>query len=287
MQACSIRTAAGEAVRSGRAARGGNIRLEVLRCRPRETIEWHIARPEVSLLWVRDPVSEARLRMSGRPMAFLPSDRGSLWFFPAGVEAEAQIVPGPSGLCAGLFVEPAFLADLLDDDLGTPLIGFRHDGLDRAFNALIPELAKPDQLSPLLTPAWALQALACVARTSRAPSQHVAGTASGLAPWQLRRAKDMLLAELGQNRRLGEVADACRLSLSHFSRSFRTSTGISPHRWLIRARIEKAQEILVRREASLVDTALMCGFADQSHFSRVFKRLVGISPDAWRRRQSA
>ncbi len=109
------------------------------------------------------------------------------------------------------------------------------------------------------------------------------GHQGGLAAWQERRAKDMLAANLDGSISLGDVAKECRLSLSHFSRAFRRSTGIAPHRWLLERRVELAKDLLRDREALLSEVALRCGFADQSHFTRVFTRRTGVSPGAWRR----
>jgi AraC family transcriptional regulator len=105
----------------------------------------------------------------------------------------------------------------------------------------------------------------------------------GLAPWQLRRAKEILSANLDGRVALEEVARDCHLSVSYFSRAFRQSMGTAPHQWLLAHRVEVAKEKLRDERLSLLDVALACGFADQSHLTRVFTRIVGISPGAWRR----
>jgi AraC-like DNA-binding protein len=105
----------------------------------------------------------------------------------------------------------------------------------------------------------------------------------GLAPWQERRAKEILCANLDGRVPLNEVARECRLSVSHFSRAFRRSTGAAPHNWLLTRRVDLAKEKLRDDRSSLLDVALACGFADQSHLTRVFTRMVGVSPGAWRR----
>jgi AraC family transcriptional regulator len=105
----------------------------------------------------------------------------------------------------------------------------------------------------------------------------------GLAPWQVRRAREILCANLDGRVPLKEVARECRLSVSHFSRAFRCSMGVAPHSWLLARRVEVAKEKLRDGRLSLFDVALVCGFADQSHLTRVFTRIVGVSPGAWRR----
>jgi AraC-like DNA-binding protein len=105
----------------------------------------------------------------------------------------------------------------------------------------------------------------------------------GLAAWQERRAKDLLAANLDGAIALAEIARECQLSIGHFSRAFRQSTGVAPHRWLMNRRVELAKDLLRDRKSSLSQIALRCGFADQSHFTRVFTRRAGVSPGAWRR----
>jgi AraC-like DNA-binding protein len=96
----------------------------------------------------------------------------------------------------------------------------------------------------------------------------------------------MILHDLSGNTSVEEIASACGLSASDFSRSFRKTTGFARHTWLLRARVERAMALLRQREVVVGDVAAACGFANQSHFARVFTRQVGMGPRAWRR-QSA
>jgi AraC-like DNA-binding protein len=90
-------------------------------------------------------------------------------------------------------------------------------------------------------------------------------------------------ASIGSDLSLRALADECGLSVSHFARAFRQSTGTSPHQWIVERRIEQATAKLAGGEASLAEIAVECGFADQSHFTRVFAKHVGSSPGQWRR----
>jgi AraC-like DNA-binding protein len=104
-----------------------------------------------------------------------------------------------------------------------------------------------------------------------------------LAPWQEQTAKDLLRENIATGVALQRLADACELSVRHFSRAFRQSTGTTPHAWLVACRIEKAKVRLNGTQDSLRLIAKECGFSDQSHFTRVFLRAVGSTPAAWRR----
>jgi AraC family transcriptional regulator len=110
-----------------------------------------------------------------------------------------------------------------------------------------------------------------------------AAQVGGLAPWQERRAKDLLSANMSGNITLRDLSSACDLSIRHFTRAFRKSTGMAPHAWLLHHKIEKAKGLLVTSHLVLADIALECGFADQSHLARTFQRAVGMGPGAWRR----
>jgi AraC family transcriptional regulator len=104
----------------------------------------------------------------------------------------------------------------------------------------------------------------------------------GLAPWQIKRSAEMLEAAVDREISLADVAQACNLSSSHFARSFRRSTGQSPHRWLLQRRVVRAQCLLLETTLTLAEIAIAAGFADQSHLTKVFRRFTGSSPRIWR-----
>ena len=105
---------------------------------------------------------------------------------------------------------------------------------------------------------------------------------SKLAPWRLKRAIDYVESRLDEPISLAEVASSAGLTRMHFAAQFRAATGLRPHEYLLRRRIERAQEMLVGTGMSLVDVALSVGFQTQSHFTSVFKRYAGQAPRAWR-----
>jgi AraC family transcriptional regulator len=109
-------------------------------------------------------------------------------------------------------------------------------------------------------------------------------TSGGLSPWQLRRVLDFLAAHLSDDPTIAELARECGLSSGYFARAFRQTTGVTPHQWLIRKRVERARGLLLGNGLGLADIALVCGFVDQSHFTRVFAKFEGDSPGRWRQR---
>ena len=83
--------------------------------------------------------------------------------------------------------------------------------------------------------------------------------------------------------RLQDLAELVGMSQSHFSHAFKASTGLPPHQWQLKARIERGQRLLASSERPLTEIAADAGFSDQAHFTRVFRRMVGETPAAWRR----
>ena len=149
--------------------------------------------------------------------------------------------------------------------------------------SLLPALRAPEQVSRLFMDHLTLALGAHVAQTYGGMQPSSRQNQGGLAPWQERRAKEMLASDLTGTTPLQDIAHDCGLSVSHFSRTFRRSTGLSPHAWLLHMRVEAAKAMLRRHDDSLSVIALACGFADQSHFTRIFTRRVGLSPGAWRK----
>ncbi|MFJ4345718.1 helix-turn-helix domain-containing protein [Pseudomonas sp. NPDC089401] len=105
-----------------------------------------------------------------------------------------------------------------------------------------------------------------------------------LKPWQVTTAKQMMLDRLDTGVAVTELAEACALSRSHFTRMFKVSTRVSPQQWLRQQRLSKSKELLQASTMMLAEIALACGFYDQSHFCRAFMRSQGMTPQAWRQR---
>ena len=104
----------------------------------------------------------------------------------------------------------------------------------------------------------------------------------GLSPRAFRRVREYVLAHLAEkisNRVLAELAG---LSPYYFARAFKQSAGVSPHRFVVRCRVERVTHLLIATDLPLAQIARAAGFGDQSHCSRWFHQLVGISPSRFR-----
>ena len=104
----------------------------------------------------------------------------------------------------------------------------------------------------------------------------------GLGPARLRTITELVHAKMEDELTLLEMAQSVELSMPHFSRMFRESTGETPHQFVLRCRVERAQEMLRTPNARVLDVAVACGFKTQQHFARVFRNVCGASPTEYR-----
>lgn len=168
--------------------------------------------------------------------------------------------------------------------LHAPHAAIHEDRLIRHLgDALLPAIHQPHTASQLYVDNVALALLSRLTEqhgTNPAPLPQVRG---GLAAWQERRAKEMLVAHIDGQIGLDALAAECRLSRAHFARAFKVSTGLSPLRWLNAQRVERAKSFLINTDQSLEQIANLCGFADASHLTRIFLQDSGVPPGQWRR----
>ncbi|WP_050406617.1 helix-turn-helix domain-containing protein [Bradyrhizobium embrapense] len=190
------------------------------------------------------------------------------------------------------FYVPRSALDGIAEQFGAPRIGEltcplgvgHDDAIMRHLGAsLLEALRRQDEANQLFIDHTMLALTAHVAQTygGLQPINELAR--GGLASWQVRRACERLDSDLGGTLSLQRIAAELGLSVSHFSRAFRISTGLPPHQWLLRQRVKAAKQLMSVRDLTLSEIAISAGFANQSHFTKVFSAHVGVSPAAWRR----
>ena len=81
---------------------------------------------------------------------------------------------------------------------------------------------------------------------------------------------------------LAELAALLYMSPYHFARLFKCSTGVPPHRFVVRQRIARARAVLATQELSIAQISRMVGFRTPSHFTTVFRRVTGVTPRGYR-----
>jgi AraC family transcriptional regulator len=122
----------------------------------------------------------------------------------------------------------------------------------------------------------------CSTRRARAASKTGREPTGGLPKGALRRVTDYVGDNLSTNLTFSEIAVVAHMSPFHFSRMFKLSTGLDPHQYVIRHRVERARELLTLTSLPLHEVARLSGFADQSHLAKHTRRLLRASPRALR-----
>jgi AraC family transcriptional regulator len=105
----------------------------------------------------------------------------------------------------------------------------------------------------------------------------------GLPPARLKRVLEYIESNLNKNITLTELARVANMSLYYFAVLFRQSTGLSPHRYVVSQRVERAEELLHDPALSVLDVSINVGFEHQNNFARAFRRVIGVSPTQFKR----
>ncbi|MGL5076996.1 MAG: helix-turn-helix domain-containing protein, partial [Waterburya sp.] len=104
----------------------------------------------------------------------------------------------------------------------------------------------------------------------------------GLSKSKWRQVLDYIQVNLDRDLSLTELAELAQLSSHHFGKLFKQNMGVSPHQYVLKCRIERAKELLINRQISVVEIGQLVGFYDQSHFTNVFRRYTNLTPRQYR-----
>jgi AraC-like DNA-binding protein len=219
-----------------------------------------------------------------------PSRDGPLSFIPAHMDAHGQARGMRFLRHLTLQFDVQTLARMADDEIDpthtwTPQLMFSDPGIMHLAQLFAQECASDEPRFQLYGDTLSIALLLTLARLNTSKDPPV--PRGRLAPWQLRRVTEYFAAHLAEDVQLQTVSDLVKLSRSYFSRAFKMSTGLAPHQWLLRARIAKAEQLLLEADLPIARIAVEAGFADQAHLTRTFGRVTGQSPRAWQRARCA
>ena len=99
---------------------------------------------------------------------------------------------------------------------------------------------------------------------------------------RLGRVIEYIQQNLDKGLSLAELAGVVYMSPYHFARLFKRSTGMPPHRFVIRQRIDRARACLAGPDLPIAEISRMVGFRTASHFSTVFRCVTGVTPGGYR-----
>jgi len=106
---------------------------------------------------------------------------------------------------------------------------------------------------------------------------------SALPQRLLNRVREKIEANLDTDLSLDSLAEESGYSRAHFLRMFRAATGVTPHQYVLGLRVRRAQDYLRKKDASIIDVAVSCGFSSQSHMTSVFRQRLEMTPGEFRR----
>ena len=107
---------------------------------------------------------------------------------------------------------------------------------------------------------------------------------STFSAYRVHHIMNRIIRHPDEEHRLVDLAHEAGLTPSHFCRVFRRATGLSPHQFVLKVKLERAQQMLVQTTMPLSGIADSLGFTSQSHFSRAFRQFSGETPSAFRGR---
>jgi AraC family transcriptional regulator len=235
------------------------------------------------------PIPLMLVHTGGKPMDYLSRDRrrlkqslpGLVTFVPRDVRAEVALRGVGEGTVVYFDDERRLPAWLLRSGMREP-VTFTNDVIVSITRRLMSELEARSRAEPYLK-SIANALLAELQRELELPRAAIELPASRGRLRVAHVAMRHMLAHLGEPLSVRDLALACGIGVTSFTSSFREATGVTPHRYLRRTRIERSCELLRTTGLSIREVAEIVGFRGQSHFCSAFVAERGLTPSAYRR----
>ena len=270
-----------------------NVRLDLLNFEKQNSMELEIRSPLHSVILLIDGLSKgcewSDERQSGRSSFLAPN---TVMFNPAQnyLRVRANILQNRCHMLL-LAIQPGVMKwrDDLEIDLAAvrfrQQIGLNDEQATKTLLAIEQELEAPGLYGAFCIEALLFLLLTRLIRrvSNLAEASEPTYAKGGLPNWRLKRAIGLLENEVAKKPTLAEVARVIGLHPTSFCRAFKRSTGLSPHRYILAHRVNRAKEMMKDQRLSLTEIALDCGFSGSSQFSVVFRRIAGMAPREFRR----
>jgi AraC family transcriptional regulator len=218
------------------------------------------------------------------------SDPGTINLTPPGVEATWEA--SASSRAAVLVIRPEFISRAIEEHWGADSgkVGIKTQFLirDPVIETIALSLAREAASG---SPAGRLymesgceflahHLIYRYSSLSKPPPRYV----GGLSSRGLRLVQQYIEDSLGQPIKLRALAALAGISIRHFERAFRQSTGVPPHAYVMERRLQRARDLLINQpEMPIEEITLRVGFSSSSHFSSAFRRRIGFTPTNFRK----
>ncbi len=213
---------------------------------------------------------------------------GTVSITPAGDEHEFRCSGRIDVL--GWGIDPVFVQSIAERELERPCGSLEvialHGGVDDRLwelgRRMAAELESPRYASRLYFDTLNTQLAICLVRDHSSLVSHGEAARNRIEDLRIRKAIDVIQANLSWNITLEELAEETGLSPGYLVAAFKQATGRPPHRYLLEQRVERAKVLLAEPNQNITQIALDVGFSSQSHLTTVFRRLTGLTPNAYR-----
>jgi AraC family transcriptional regulator len=222
--------------------------------------------------------------------------RGTAWLCPSGIREEFIHFRQPVDDSLHIFLPAKPFDDcmLQDLDIDPARATIRYEAIDydpfieQVASTIAQELSAETSAGRLLVQSLG-QSLSAylICRYSELPLNVKSQPSSGkpIDDRRMARVMEFIQSSIERNFTVADLAAVACMSPAHFARSFKATTGWSPHEFVSRMRLELAKRMLADRHRSMADIALATGFSSQSNFARAFRDAIGMTPGAYRSSQ--
>ncbi|MEW6499227.1 MAG: AraC family transcriptional regulator [Cyanobacteriota bacterium] len=214
------------------------------------------------------------------------SQNGDIYIFPANKslkvewDKEAEFIE--------LYLEPTMLAQIADESMEgscielVPQLKLCDPLIHQIGLALKSELESDGLGSGLYAESMATALSVHLLRRYSVPKPVIQEYTGGLPRYKLKQAIEYINEHLDKELALAEIAAVVHMSSHYFASLFKQSTGLAPHQYVTKCRVEKAKQLLAKGELTIIEICQQVGFQSQSHFTKVFRKYTATTPKAYR-----
>lgn len=250
-------------------------------------MNWHFKQPRLAFLRHGPGIGSSELIVNGVAHRAGASDHSTITVVPPNTLVEGVFkVSGNADMFADysiVFLNNEFVGERRGIHIDRPVVAQPSAAIANRLLELELEVKNRDNLFDLYAEGWACQVLVLTSRLLGESEPVRASARGGMTRFSVRRINDFIEAHLDGELRLDDLAGVAGLSKHHFLRTFRQTTGQTPHQYVMSARIRRAKNKLAMAAGdSMTEIALACGFSNSQNFSTIFRKATGLTPTTFR-----